>query len=117
MPDKADELVDAIATFAGDEEVAKRRKAKATRRSLSEGKKVLGWPKLLELLEPLIGAQLKEWLQGKAKKSTQASKLVDLAVNSATKLFLSQDDEAYARVPVNGHLENIPIFVGANGAL
>ena len=109
-PDKADELVDAIATFAGDEEVGKRRKAKAARKNIDEGKKVMGWPKLKEILGSAITAQISEWLKGKErKKSTQAAQLVDLALSSATKFFLSQDGFSFARVPANDHVENIAV--------
>jgi hypothetical protein len=114
-------FIEAVARAGGDDEVADRvGNAATSQRRIVEGKTVTGWPSLAELIGDDVVGKVIEWLgiapheagdsaSAKGRQPSQATQLVQLALDAGCELFYTPDGEAYAHVPINGHTETRPL--------
>ncbi|HEX8396057.1 MAG TPA: bifunctional DNA primase/polymerase [Pyrinomonadaceae bacterium] len=122
-------FIKSVCAAANDEETESRLKTvRATAEKFSNGGKVTGLPTLSELLDDKPINKICEWLnlnfqkanscilegiasnqtaEEQKQRKTQASVLMNLSDD--LEVFRTPNEECFAIVPVNNHLENLPI--------
>lgn len=108
---KVEEVLEAVADAAGDEEATLRvAVVAATAKKIANGDKATGWPRLAEIVGKEVVERVRGWLGvdkgGTSPASgtvTQASRLVDLLGDAH--LFHDRDLVPFATMKVNGHAE------------